>query len=177
MFQNKSILIVLLSLFLFGCNIEKNKKDLEDFLLEVNSKSIEKQLLAPTMPEYRLEKYRGKEIRDPFLPVVNTNIEVKKVYSGPKPDTDRVREKLETIPLDAIELVGFIKEEGHFWSIVKDPEKILHRVKIGHYMGQNYGKIIQTNETSLKLKELIPDGEGWQERFAELILINERDYQ
>ena len=93
------------------------------------------------------------------------------VDGGPSPNFDRNREELESYPLDALRMMGTLEKGDQYWAILRDPESIIHRVKIGNYIGQNHGKIIEVTENRIALLEIIPDGRGgWEEREAQLAL-------
>jgi type IV pilus assembly protein PilP len=47
----------------------------------------------------------------------------------------------------------------------------LHQVKIGNYMGQNFGVVVDVSESEVTLRELIQDSAGdWVERTSTLLL-------
>ncbi|MEG0412234.1 MAG: pilus assembly protein PilP, partial [Comamonas sp.] len=49
--------------------------------------------------------------------------------------------------------------------------QLIYQVKAGNYLGQNYGRIVQIGESSLKLREIIQDATGdWVERITTLDL-------
>jgi type IV pilus assembly protein PilP len=37
---------------------------------------------------------------------------------------------------------------------------VIHRVTVGNYMGQNFGKITNISESEVSLDEIVPDGFG-----------------
>ncbi len=93
------------------------------------------------------------------------------VVDGPSPDFDRNREELESYPLDGLRMMGTLEKNEQFWAIVRDPDAIIHRVQVGNYIGQNYGKITGITEDKVELLEIIPDGRGgWEEREAQIAL-------
>jgi type IV pilus assembly protein PilP len=48
---------------------------------------------------------------------------------------------------------------------------VLHQVKAGNYMGQNFGVITQITENEIKLRELVEDVYGdWVEKVSDLKL-------
>lgn len=54
---------------------------------------------------------------------------------------------------------------------MKDPDGIIHRVRPGNYLGQNYGRITSMSEGQIDLVELVPNGVGgWMERPASMAL-------
>ena len=50
-------------------------------------------------------------------------------------------------------------------------DKLLYQVKVGNYLGQNYGKVTKIAETEVTIREIVQDGVGeWVERIATLQL-------
>ncbi len=86
------------------------------------------------------------------------------------PELSRRKEVLEGYPLDAIAMVGSLIPKGSPVALVK-VDKLLYKVRVGEYMGQNYGKVIKLSETELTLREIVQDAAGeWIERQANLQL-------
>ena len=49
--------------------------------------------------------------------------------------------------------------------------QLIYQVGVGNYLGQNYGRIVQIEENSIKLREVVQDAAGdWVERMATLDL-------
>ena len=119
-------------------------------------------------------KYESDKAVDPFNTSKIAQVaESKKGAAqggGLKPDFDRPKEVLEAFPLENLVMVGMMKQKTAFFGIVK-AESNLHRVKVGQYMGQNFGIITGITETEITLKELVQDGGGdWIERVSSLQL-------
>jgi len=82
----------------------------------------------------------------------------------------RRKEPLEAYPLDAMKMVGTVTRQGRPNALI-EVDKLLHYVKLGEYMGQNYGQVVKIDETELALKELVQDAAGeWIERTTTLQL-------
>ncbi len=80
------------------------------------------------------------------------------------PDPDRPRELLEDYSLDSLKMVGTIDTEG-LWALMEAPDAVVHRVKVGNYMGTNHGRIVSLSEGRVDLIEIVPDGlGGWEQR-------------
>jgi type IV pilus assembly protein PilP len=48
---------------------------------------------------------------------------------------------------------------------------LLYQVKVGNYLGQNFGKVTKVTETEVSLREIVQDAAGeWIERQASLQL-------
>lgn len=86
------------------------------------------------------------------------------------PELARRKEPLEAFPIDTMTLVGSLIKEGQPVALVK-VDGLLYQVKIGNYMGSNYGKVIRISETELVLREIVQDAVGeWIERAATIEL-------
>ncbi len=87
---------------------------------------------------------------------------------------NRNREELEQFELDSLRMVGTIDNESNNWAIVLDPDGVVHRVKVGNYIGSNIGKIINIYEDRIDLREIVQDSGGrWEERESALALIED----
>lgn len=83
----------------------------------------------------------------------------------------RNQEELERFSLDSLRMVGSLEQQNQQWGLVRDPGGVVHRVKVGNFMGRNYGKILDVSNLRIHLLEKVPDGRGsWEERRAELAL-------
>ena len=70
----------------------------------------------------------------------------------------------------SMSLVGSVVRNGRQHALVK-VDNLLHYVKVGEYMGQNYGKITNLTEKELTLREIVQDASGeWIERTSTLQL-------
>ena len=86
------------------------------------------------------------------------------------PELARRKEPLEAFPLDAMSLVGSVVKAGQPVALVK-VDSLLYQVKLGNYLGQNYGRVTKVNETEVVLREIVQDAVGeWVERVATLQL-------
>ena len=170
----KHILIVLIVLVLIsGCS-QTELHDLEVFVEETRSSQKGRVDPLPQFKPFETYQYAAVELRDPFRPWHDDDLEDKRPNSnalGPKPDFDRRKELLEKYPLDALKMVGTLSKDGEDWAIISAPDSMVYRVREGNYLGQNHGKIILLAEERIALTELVPDGlGGWLEREAFLTL-------
>lgn len=80
------------------------------------------------------------------------------------------KQPLEGPPLDAMNFVGSIVRDGRPVAILK-VNGLLHQVRVGDYLGQNFGKILRISDAEVGLREIVQDTEGeWSERTATLQL-------
>ncbi len=86
------------------------------------------------------------------------------------PELNRRKEPLESMPLDAVAMVGSLVKLGQPVALVK-VDNLLYQVRVGNYLGQNFGRITKISETELALREIVQDAAGeWTERAATLQL-------
>jgi len=123
-------------------------------------------------------KYESEKAVDPFssgrISQVAEDKKSAPKVGGLRPDFDRPKEVLESFPLENLRMVGMLKQKAAYFGIIK-ADANLHRVKVGNYMGQNFGIITGVTETEITLKELVQDGGGdWIERVSTLQLQEEK---
>jgi type IV pilus assembly protein PilP len=57
-------------------------------------------------------------------------------------------------------------------AIIRSSDGKLHRVKVGNYVGMNFGQITSITDTEVRIKEMVQDGAGdWLERESSLHLV------
>lgn len=116
--------------------------------------------------------YEPQERRDPFvMDLESEEVAVRRQPSGLAPDPLRRKEELEQYPLDALRMVGTLRQEDTMWALVKTKDGRLHRVGVGNYLGKNNGQITLISEDEIQLTEIVPDGAGdWRERQSAIAL-------
>lgn len=85
-------------------------------------------------------------------------------------EQNRRKEELEGYPLDSMSMVGSMRKDGKDTALLR-VNQLIYQVKVGNYLGQNYGRILQIGEHSIKLREIVQDAAGdWVERTTTLDL-------
>lgn len=85
-------------------------------------------------------------------------------------ELNRRREPLEAYPLDSMSMVGSVARNGRQFALLR-VDNLLYQVKVGDYLGQNYGRITKITETEVALREIVQDAAGeWIERVSSLQL-------
>ena len=156
-----------------GC--EQDNQDLRDYIKEVKSQPAGAIPPIPVIPPYDPFVY-PEHLRDPFDSsiVAPDLMPIPKSTSGIQIDRNRPKEYLESFPLDALRMVGTLKQQGSLWALLKTPDGTIQRVRVGNYAGQNYGRITRITETKVELTEIVPDGfGGYKERPAAIALSNQ----
>ena len=67
-------------------------------------------------------------------------------------------------------MVGSLNKSGAPTALIK-VDNLIYQIKIGNYLGQNYGRVTRITENSIQLREIAQDATGdWIERSASLDL-------
>ena len=144
-----------------------DKSDLVDFVENAHKDS--KPEIEP-LPEIRLyEKfvYSATALPDSFAVLNLLPGDDGEPGSGVGPDTNRRKEPLEKFSLDELLLVGSIQRNGEILAIVRAPDRTVHRITNGNYVGMNFGRVVNVANYRIELKELIlGNGNRWVERNA-----------
>lgn len=161
-------LALVCSMLLAACS--SGMEDLEQYVSEVKGRKTKQIDPIPQPKQYEAFAYVAEGRRNPFVraePQKDPNAP----GNGVRPDPNRNPEPLEEFPLDGLRMLGTINKERAVFALVKAPDNVVHRVTRGNHMGQNYGKVISINDSSIDLVEIIPDGfGGFMERPANLAL-------
>ena len=158
-------------LFLVGC--EQQQTELQSWM-DAERKAVSPQIAKIEEPKkFEPFRYENAGALDPFSQAkLSKALEAAatRSKSGLQPDLARRRESLEEYPVDSIKMVGHITRQGQNFGLVT-VDSAVYPVKIGNYIGQNFGKIVKISETEISLKELIQDATGdWVERQSALQL-------
>jgi len=79
-------------------------------------------------------------------------------------------QELESYPLDSMTMVGSLQQGGKSHALLM-VENRLHDVKVGDWIGQNYGQITAITDSQITLRETVQDPTGeWIERTSTLQL-------
>lgn len=128
-------------------------------------------LTAPK--KFNPQPYQGAQSPEPFgaqKMAVALRQETRQPSSLLASEMQRRREPLEAFPLDGMSMVGSLDQRGRRFGLLK-VDSLLYQVKVGDYIGQNYGRIVKIDETQIVLREIVQDAAGeWIERPATLQL-------
>ena len=164
----RGLALSVLSLVLAGCFSDDND-DLKAWMSQ--SKESLRGKVEP-LPEARLYQpfsYNAFDVSDPYNP--HKMDVARKAGGGLAPDTNRPKEVLESYDLEKLTFVGTLQQGKIIQALIRAPDNNLYRIKVGNYMGQNFGKVLAVTDTEVKLKEIIEDSGGdWVERDTSLPL-------
>jgi type IV pilus assembly protein PilP len=156
----------LLGWCLSGCS-GADFSDLDSFMAEKRSRPGGIIAPIPTFKAYEAFAYSATTLRSPFdRPIEVRELAQLQAIAAIKPDENRPKEFLEQFTLDSLRMVGTLERDATNWTLIKDPEGGVHRVKPGNYLGRAHGKIVDTTDTYVSVLEIVSDGtpDGWVER-------------
>ena len=159
---------------LAGCTA--NDEDLRQWMAEQRRTTTPKVTPLTEPTRYMPLAYAGGAAVDAFSSERLT--QVLRRDSGPlgggiallTSELNRRKEPLESYPLDSMTMVGSVARGAQPFALLK-VDNLLYQVKVGDYLGQNYGRITKIAETEIALREIVQDAAGeWIERPAALQL-------
>ena len=131
--------------------------------------------VPPLQPPKRFDPqpYAAAQAVDPYSTqklTVALKQEARQPNSLLSAEMNRRKEPLESYPLDSMNMVGSVNKQGQPFALLR-VDNLLYQVKVGDYLGQNYGRITRISETDITLREIVQDAAGeWIERPAALQL-------
>ncbi|AFL74767.1 pilus assembly protein PilP [Thiocystis violascens] len=165
------ILSLLTPVLIGGCGGDRMSE------LEAYAQSIKARPPGPIQPLPEIKPietfvYLPGERRDPFTPDAEAMPPEPLIEdNGLAPDPNRRKEELEGFPLDSLRMVGTLDQDAERWGLVRTKDGIVHRVKVGNYLGMNNGQITNISEDAIQLIEIVSDAPGqWRERPATVAL-------
>lgn len=124
---------------------------------------------------YRPEPYGVAGSPDPFnsqrlTQALRRDLALDTTSALVRPEQARPRQALEAFPLDTMTLVGSLFSQGQPVALVR-VDQFVHSVRVGAYLGQNFGKVIGITENQVLLREIVQEASGlWTERRVSLHL-------
>lgn len=169
--KSARLIFVAVVAVLAGCGTGNDFQDLQAYMDEVRARpkgSIEP---LPIFQPYEAFTYSASLLRSPFQPPLKIELAQRQKGSKDiKPDESRVRQYLEGFNIEIFEMVGTLSNETGMYALVSGAGGV-HRLRVGDYLGRNYGRVVNIGESAIEVVEIVPDGEGgWLERPRTLTL-------
>ena len=152
---------------LAGCSGGDRFADLRDFMTEVEGRPRSAVAPLPEFEAYQAFTYGAANQRSPFEPpiIIPPKTEQQKRRAGVKPPDNHVRHYLERFPLTALAMVGTLENDSATFALIQDSRDGVHRVRVGDYMGDQWGQIERIEDTRIDITEIVSDGAGgWVRR-------------
>jgi type IV pilus assembly protein PilP len=172
----RRLIVISLCAFLAACSGDDHD-DLRQWM-EENSKDMRGNI--PKLPEvkaYEPVPYDVESMLDPFKA---SKIEPDSKYkqgagkaSPFQPDFEarELRNSiLEKYPLESLRMVGYLNVNKQPIAVIQVDDKF-KQVRVGEYVGLDFGMVTKISDTEMVLRELIQDSAGdWSERTSSLFL-------
>ncbi len=164
------LLLLATAAFLSGCT--RGMSDLRGWVAQEKVKKGAPIQPLPVIKTFESFTYADQDKRDPFSPsTTELQTDSSSASSGPRPDADRAKQPLEMFALDSLKMVGTVGATANTQALIKDPGGVIHRVRTGEYLGQNYGHVTVVSDDHIELVEMVSNGSGgWMERPASIAL-------
>jgi len=171
----RAILIVL-SATLAACSGDDHE-DLRQWMKESTKDFRGNIPKLPDVKPYQPVAYDGDGIVDPFKPA-KIEPESKSRQSAGKgngfqPDFEarEIRNSLlEKYPLESLKMIGYMHLNGRPIAVIQ-AEQNVKQVRVGEYVGLDFGMVTQVTDKEVTVRELVQDSAGdWMERTNSLYL-------
>jgi type IV pilus assembly protein PilP len=167
--------VVILAMVLTGCS-SSDQEELQQWMNDQRSQTRPKVQPIPEPKKFTPQSYEQEAATEPFSSQKLAQALKRESSQATSnagliaPELQRRKEALEAFPLDAMVMVGSVTKGGKPLALVK-VDNLLYQLRLGNYLGQNYGRIQKISETEIVLREIVQDSAGeWIERTATLQL-------
>ena len=159
--------ICLLSIGLIACNGGEGD-DLDKFMQNAARDMHPRIKPLPEVKPYLALLYNADgTLGDPFSTRKASN-----KSTSHQPDMNRPKEPMEAYPLEGLKYVGLLSKTKLTYALLRTPDNGVQQVKVGSYIGQNFGLITRITDSEIVLKEIVEDdlSGDWIERVSNLAL-------
>ncbi len=140
------VLLIIFSCLEMACNSSADLS-LDDYLKRVRSRAMHQPKPIPRLERLDKFHYPVADARlNPFQ-IKSTKL-IRKVENR-----KGIKQPLEEFPLKSLIFVGILKENSETWALISRRNGELFSIKVGDYMGENEGRVIEIKDSSLRLEE------------------------
>ncbi|PKO46813.1 MAG: pilus assembly protein PilP [Betaproteobacteria bacterium HGW-Betaproteobacteria-22] len=158
---------LMLATLLTACSSDQGD-DLDQYMRDAAKDVQPKIQPLPEVKSYMALQYNADNMLvDPFRARKAVN-----KSSALQPNLNRPKEPMEAYPLESLKYVGMLSRSKLTYALVKTPDNAVQQVKVGNYVGQNFGRVTQITDSELILKETVQDdlSGDWIERESVMAL-------
>jgi len=159
--------ILMLGVVLAACNGDQGD-DLDQYMRDATKDVKPRIKPLPEVKPYLALQYNADGIlTDPFRARKAVN-----KSSVLQPNLNRPKEPMEAYPLESLKYVGMLSKNKLTYALLKTPDSAVQQVKLGNYVGQNYGRVTKITDGEVVLNEIVQDdlSGDWVERVSSLTL-------
>lgn len=163
----RTLLVAALSACLLSACGEEHG-DLQEWMNSVGNERRGKIDPLPPIKAYLPTSYKAASQMDPF-DNAKLEPETKNMYGvgpgAPNFDEREARNNImERYPLEAMRMIGYLKIENQPMAVVF-VDRITKQVKVGDWIGLDFGKVLKVTDQEVELEETIQDSNGdWNTR-------------
>lgn len=175
MIGTRYLLLIVCAGSLYGCG-SSGEDELRQWMTEQRATTKPRVTPLAEPKKFEPQAYTAENGIEPFNPIKLTqalkrdSAQIASNAALIAPEMVRRKEPLEAFPLDSMSMVGSLNKTGTPTALLK-VDNLLYQVRIGNYLGQNYGKITDISETAVQVREIVQDPTGdWIERMVSLDL-------
>lgn len=151
-----TLLLVVIGL-VSGCSGSK-EDDLDLWMKEHKAKVKGKIEPLPELKKYEPFTYNADgSLNDPFK---GRKAADSRGGGGLQPDINRPKEALESFPLESLKFVGHFLQGARNEALIAAPDSNVYKIRVGNYMGQNFGLVTSITRDEMTVKEMVQDGTG-----------------
>ena len=171
----KRLIVIAVSGVLAACS-SGDHEDLRQWMAE-NTKDLRGNIpKLPDVKPYQPTPYEVEGMLDPFRPS-KIEPESKQKQGGkgvglqPDYEARELRNSLlEKFPLESLKMIGYLNVNNRPMAVIQ-AEQNVKQVKVGDYVGLDFGMVTQITDKEVTLRELVQDSAGdWSERTSSLHL-------
>lgn len=154
------------TLVLPGCGGGQEFTDLKKTLEEIRQRPRGAVEPPPEFKSHPTYTYSAHKLRSPFQASTGDDVLPAGESKTVAPDLTRPREYLEQFNIEALRMRGTIQKQGQsLAALVDDGSGGIYPVRVGNYLGKNFGRVVAIEDARISVMEIVPDGhDGWVER-------------
>jgi type IV pilus assembly protein PilP len=164
----EAILLIIFGMILVSCGSDHGD-DLDQFMNNAANDMHPKIDPIPEVQPYTATEFNAdSQLNDPFKARKPKNSSV----GGVQPNLARPKEPLEAYPIESLKYVGLLAKQKLTYALIKTPDGNIQQVKIGNYLGQNFGIVTEISDSAVTLKEIVQDdlSGDWTDRTSSINL-------
>ena len=160
------LVLVAAAALLQGCGSGAGINELDARMTEIKARPRGRIEPPPEFKPIATYAYAAHKLRAPFSRPVDEKLLEVPEGRPVEPDLSRPKQYLEGFSLDALAMVGTITKPGKaLEALMEDPAGAVTRIRVGSYLGKNFGRVVAVRDNEVSLVEIVPDGhDGWVER-------------
>ena len=149
----------ILATALAGCS-DSPHQDLQAFVESAEQQYVGTVAATPGLSATGPFSYTADGLRNPFEPPPPSHGHGERAAALAAPDLQRPKTRLEEFPVEALRMVGTLEYGGAQRALVRDPLGDFHAVRVGDYLGADFGRVRAIAAAAIELVESIADGSG-----------------